>query len=538
MVFTSALFAAFLILIMGTLLLCGWASKCLEIVIYAIKNRNESDEKKSDLDRGIGRNSSDFRCSGNLTKKRLLSVKKLIENRQKNANVWILFLGSLAFYSILHPVYLLLILATITLDWAVARLMDGKTGTDLPSSIRQRKVLLGVSLIYNLGILGFFKYFVFLAKNGLKVIHKVLPEFQPILPEILLPLGISFFTFQSMSYTIDVYRRVIRAERSWVRYGFYLSFFPQLVAGPIVKAKDFLPQIGRPIAWNKIPLLAVMGWIGLGILKKAVLADRLSGISDFIFANPSAVDWAFAWMGVFAYSFQIFLDFSGYSDIAIGIALFLGYRLPVNFSMPYLSAGFSEFWRRWHISLSSWLRDYLYVSLGGNRHGAVLTYRNLFLVMLLGGLWHGASWNFVIWGIVHGILLAVERATGWDRKREEISGGRYAELLFAVRAVVFLVVSLVWVFFRSPDWNTTVLVFSKVFSMEAGVSVGHGMKNEFFLVVSTLAIGHFFGKKGFHPMNWETVEFRPVLHSLCFSVGLIVMTLLAVPGKPFIYFVF
>ncbi|MCC5815570.1 MAG: MBOAT family protein [Leptospira sp.] len=359
-------------------------------------------------------------------------------------------------------------------------------------------------------------------------------DWNPILPEIMLPIGISFFTFQSMSYTIDVYRRVIPSEKSWIHYAFYISFFPQLVAGPIVKAREFLPQIRNFWDFSKIPLFAGMSWIALGAFKKVVLADRLAVLSDNFYAYPDAYSSAVAWVSVLSYSFQIFLDFSGYSDIAIGIALLLGFKLPLNFNLPYLAYSFSEFWRRWHISLSSWLRDYLYVSLGGNRVGRFLTYRNLFLVMLLGGLWHGASWNFLIWGGMHGIFLALERFIGLSKFLEK-SG---QVLRFPFRIFVFFSVTILWVFFRSPDFQISIDILEKIFSMSPGLNLGYSLKKEFFLVCSTLAIGHFLGKKGIHPLHWEDKNYRPVLHSLAFAIVFIIITLLAVPGKPFIYFVF
>lgn len=466
-------------------------------------------------------------------------IQDFLSRGSKKIRILYLFLSSLLFYATIHPPYLILLLSTITVDWLLARAIS------VANRPRKRKIFLGLSLVYNLGILSFFKYANFIAENVLKIInnmieinilhHSLLSNFLGTgFPKILLPLGISFFTFQSMSYTIDVYRRVIEPERSWLHYGFYISFFPQLVAGPIVKAKEFLPQISRYFSWENVPLFSGLSWIVLGAFKKAVLADRLAIPVDHFFQNPTAYSSAFAWKSVFAYSFQIFLDFSGYSDIAIGLALILGFRLPVNFRLPYFAFSFSDFWRRWHISLSSWLRDYLYLSLGGNRVGEWLTYRNLFLVMLLGGLWHGANWNFMIWGGLHGFLLAWER---FSRLGEKIPNFHFlAQIPF--RISVFIIVTLLWIFFRTGDLDSSLIVFTKLFSGMPGVEMGHTSERDLFLVLSTLAIGHFLGKIGFHPSHWESISYRPVIHSLSFAIAFIIITLLAVPGKPFIYFVF
>jgi D-alanyl-lipoteichoic acid acyltransferase DltB (MBOAT superfamily) len=524
MVFTSALFSAFILIILGTIFLCKVAIICCNLIYSVIKfNRNiaqEFNEKKlRSLFRSLARDanfSQENAC--------FLSFNGL--NLGKN---FLLYIFSLIFYSILHPFYLILLLTASILDWSVGLALGNPS-----NSSSARKWILGISILYNLGVLLFFKYFLFLSENCLYLINSMGFSFSPILPEILLPLGISFFTFQSMSYTIDVYRNVLKPEQRFLHYGLYLSFFPQLVAGPIVKAKEFLPQIYKPIAWADIPLVASFGWILLGIFKKSILADRLAILSDSFFAQPDALSSAFAWLGVLSYSFQIYLDFSGYSDIAIGVALFFGFCLPINFNLPYLSASFSEFWRRWHISLSSWLRDYLYISLGGSRFGALLTYRNLFLVMLLGGLWHGASWNFLIWGGIHGVLLALERIFGWDKRVSNFSVIK--RIPFQI--FVFFIVSIVWVFFRSPDLGTAVTIVNKLFSFDLGVNPSYSMKIDFFVVCSTLILGHFCGKMGYHPSNWEGKSFRIITYSFGFSLAILLMTLLAVPGKPFIYFVF
>ena len=304
--------------------------------------------------------------------------------------------------------YLLaLIVFTILLDYYLALAIEAA-----PTAAR-RKLLLVVSLVSNLGILAVFKYADFFARDVLRL---------PVDPlALLLPAGISFHTFQSLSYTIDVYKGHIKATRSITELATFVLFFPQLVAGPIVRASELLPQLGQLPPFDHGRAADGLSRIVIGLFKKIAIADFLAtALADRVFKDPSLYSSAEVALGVYAYAFQIYLDFSAYSDIAIGSALLLGFSLPENFRTPYRSASLQEFWRRWHISLSTWLRDYLYVPLGGNRGGSLATYRNLILTMLLGGLWHGASWSFIVWGLLHGGGLAVTRAY---QRRAEASGG-------------------------------------------------------------------------------------------------------------------
>ncbi len=316
--------------------------------------------------------------------------------------------------------YLLaLIVFTIVLDYYLALAIEAAT------SQARRKLLLVVSLVSNLGILAVFKYADFFARDVLQL---------PIEPlDLILPAGISFHTFQSLSYTIDVYKGQIKATRSMTQLATYVLFFPQLVAGPIVRAADLLPQIERLPPFDHARAADGLYRIVIGLFKKIAIADFLAtALADRVFEDPALYSSAEVALGVYAYAFQIYLDFSAYSDIAIGSAQLLGFTLPENFRTPYRSASLQEFWRRWHISLSTWLRDYLYVPLGGNRGGSFATYRNLILTMLLGGLWHGASWTFIVWGLLHGGGLAVTRAY---QRRVEAGGG--AARMLATCAVVF-----------------------------------------------------------------------------------------------------
>ena len=312
----------------------------------------------------------------------------------------------------------------------------------------QRKRLVARSVSLNLGLLCYFKYTNFF---GGVVASLMSTEFTSW--EIFLPVGISFFTFQSMSYTIDIYRRQLTPLNSLLDYAFYVSFFPQLVAGPIVRARDFIPQMHQPLQVTQAMFGRGIFLIVGGLFKKCVISDYISiNFVDRIFDNPTLYSGVENLLGVYGYAMQIYCDFSGYSDMAIGIALLLGFKFNLNFNSPYQSASITEFWRRWHISLSNWLRDYLYISLGGNRHGKFRQYLNLIITMFLGGLWHGASFNFVFWGILHGCGLAAHKMwmslTG-KSKDEQSHGWRR---VFGV-IVTFHFVCLCWVFFRTADFQ-------------------------------------------------------------------------------------
>jgi alginate O-acetyltransferase complex protein AlgI len=305
-----------------------------------------------------------------------------------------------------------LIVATVVLDYWLARLIDARADAGA------RRAMLVASLVANLGILGVFKYADFVGEN-LFTLARLLGRPATWNPwHLVLPAGISFHTFQSLSYTVDVYRRRLRPTASLLEFATFVLFFPQLVAGPIVRADEFLPQIAAPPAVDEARALAGLWRIALGLAKKLWLADTLAlTLTDRVFAHPEQFSALENLLGVYGYAFQIYLDFSAYSDIAVGAAALLGFALPENFRAPYQSGDLAAFWRRWHISLSSWLRDYLYIPLGGSRDGEARTYRNLALTMLLGGLWHGAAWTFVVWGLLHGGGLAVTRAVQrrWDR---------------------------------------------------------------------------------------------------------------------------
>ncbi len=362
-----------------------------------------------------------------------------------------LFIGfSLYFYYKCSGIFLLLLVATSVVDYWLAR------GIAAAGSKAVRTTYLLLSLVSNLGVLAWFKYANFLLGSVWSPLTG--GDFHPL--DIVLPVGISFYTFQSLSYTIDVWRKEIRPLDDYWEFLFFVSFFPQLVAGPIVRAKTFLPQIAE----NHFPDPSerAEGWrrILMGLLKKAVVADYLaSNLVDRVFASPLQHTGSECLMAAYGYTLQIYCDFSGYSDMAIGIALLLGFRLPNNFDRPYVSASVTEFWRRWHISLSSWLRDYLYIPLGGNRGGSLRTYLNLGITMVLGGLWHGANWKFVLWGAMHGGALAFERALSIPKLVEK---GGIRKLLGMLLTFHFVV--LCWILFRAESMGAAQAMIGQILS--------------------------------------------------------------------------
>jgi len=370
----------------------------------------------------------------------------------------LLLLFSYVFYSAWNPPFVLLLLLSTLVDWTAARKIaraprDQKT---------KRRLYLILSLLVNLGLLAFFKYGSFLLENFTLLVSALGWQFKPAPMSIILPVGISFYTFQSLSYTLDVYRERIRPSSSFLDFSLYVSFFPQLVAGPIVRSEEFLPQCREEKTFDS----QAFGWglflLTMGLFQKTVLADlALAPVAENVFSGLVASNFLNNWTGIFAFSAQIYFDFSGYTNCALGTALCLGFRLPLNFRFPYAALGFSDFWRRWHISLSTWLRDYLYIPLGGNRVGALGAAGNVMITMLLGGLWHGASWNFVLWGGLHGMYLVLERA--WKRFVSPVFSFPRS-LSFLGAFLTFLVVSLTWVFFRSPDFSTALNILGGLFN--------------------------------------------------------------------------
>lgn len=353
-----------------------------------------------------------------------------------------LLIASFVFYGSWNPPFLLLLWFSTVLDWSLAKMIYRAEGTG------PRRVLLVVSLLANFGLLAFFKYGQFILENYAGLARFLGVDFTAPAFDIILPVGISFYTFQTLSYTLDVYMKKTVPAKSFLDYCLYIAFFPQLVAGPIVRSENFLPQCEAPRQANLVQFKRGVTLIILGLFQKIVVADFIMAPAvEKVFHPGAHPGWADAWLGTLAFTCQIFCDFSGYSTVAIGSALCLGFKLIRNFRSPYGALGFSDFWRRWHISLSTWLRDYLYIPLGGNRGGAVKVYRNIMVTMLLGGLWHGASWTFVVWGGIHGALLCFERILQPVLTR----GSRFPGAKLAGWIFTFLAVCVTWVFFRAKS---------------------------------------------------------------------------------------
>jgi D-alanyl-lipoteichoic acid acyltransferase DltB (MBOAT superfamily) len=371
----------------------------------------------------------------------VLLAHRLVPREARNG---VLLVASLVFYTLWLPAYLLLLLGDVLVNYLLLQRM---VKSERP------KLYLTLSVVFTLCVLGGFKYATMVVTTLTPLLDGLF-GFEPPLPEVFLPLGISFYSFQLLALTIDTYRGQIEPIHSFRRYLLFISFFPQLIAGPILRGHEFLPQLETGGETSFERTRRGLWLIATGLFKKVVLADFL--LSTFVndrFNEDLVGSTPFLLVGIYSFAFQIYYDFSGYTDMARGMALLMGFELPLNFSEPYLSRNPSEFWRRWHITLSRWLQDYLYIPLGGNRMGSFLTYRNLMITMLLGGLWHGASWNFVIWGGLHGLILVMHRRFG---KPPPSLDAKMGPLDYAKAALLFHVVCVIWVFFRAETFDGAV----------------------------------------------------------------------------------
>jgi D-alanyl-lipoteichoic acid acyltransferase DltB (MBOAT superfamily) len=358
---------------------------------------------------------------------------------------WLLA-ASYFFYGWWNPLYLLLVVYSTALDYAIVVFMDRS----------QRKGFwLFFSLLSNLGLLAFYKYAGFVTENLNALLTHVSSWTIPA-PDVLLPVGISFYTFQSMSYTIDFYRGEIPRERSFIRFATFVSLFPQLVAGPIERASALLPQLNKFPRITRLDISDGLSLFLVGFFKKVALADYLAAYADPIYATPERYGAGSLLLATFAFAWQIYFDFSGYTDMARGVARVMGFRLMLNFNNPYLASSLGDFWSRWHISLSSWFRDYVYIPLGGNRQGTWMMYRNIFLTMILSGIWHGAAWTFIVWGAIHALATMATRSaerSAWYRRRVP---------LFAKQLLVFGIVCFAWIFFRAASISDAWLIVRRI----------------------------------------------------------------------------
>jgi alginate O-acetyltransferase complex protein AlgI len=441
--------------------------------------------------------------------------------------LWILLLASYYFYAANNHWLILLILISTQIDYFAGRFIAASQNAQV------RKRWLIASVCCNLGILGVFKYFNFFAGSVADLAASIGLSLTWTDLHIALPVGISFYTFQSMSYTIDVYRNEIPCEKSWLRFSFYVAFFPQLIAGPIVRARDFLPQVRRQPRLDRDALESALFRIARGLIKKIVLADFLALYADAVFSAPESAGFVNAWIGVYAFSFQIYFDFSGYSDIAIGSSRLIGYELPENFMRPYATRGMAEFWRRWHISLSSWLRDYLYISLGGNRMKTRAgVYRNIFLTMLLGGLWHGAAFTFVFWGALHGLLLIGERALGMRMETKEHTGWRGVLRRF----LFFHLITFTWIPFRGESAAQMAGVLKALIPSAGTITITAGMAAAL-LIIAGGWLMQLLGEYT-RPGRLFRALPLPVRGLACAAVALLILVFNAGGPAPFIYFQF
>lgn len=439
-----------------------------------------------------------------------------------------LLLASYVFYGLWNPPLVVLLWISTMVDWTA-----GNKLAVLEDQSR-RKFWLLLSMVVNLGLLGFFKYGNFILENFTLLVNGLGFEYQPREMDILLPMGISFYTFQTMSYTIDMYYKRAQKARTFLDFALYVTFFPQLVAGPIVRAQKLLTQFYEEhradmqhFAWGAFLLT-------LGLFEKMVFADTLlSDAADSVFGSDKELHFLDSWTGTLAFSGQIFFDFAGYSTCAIGIAMMLGFTLPDNFLYPYGAIGFSDFWRRWHISLSTWLRDYLYIPLGGNRYGITRMYVALMLTMLLGGLWHGAAWTFVIWGFLHGLYLVVEKALkNWHFVKWNLLTG----LLMAF--LTYTLVNITWVFFRAEDFETAWrMIRSMFFLFPEGSKVLEWEEVIKVLGFSLLLfLSHYYMRH--HTVRSLTASIPVWLFGVIWGVMIFIILLAQGAGEQFIYFQF
>lgn len=454
----------------------------------------------------------------------LLVGYQLLQGKQRLKIVYLLCY-SVYFYYKSSGLFVILLMLTAATDFMLAYAIHRSQ-----AQVAKRFYLL-LSVLSNLAILAYFKYGNFLVQNFGWLSGRQFPHY-----DITLPVGVSFFTFQALSYTIDVFRGQLKPIDDFSDFAFFVTFFPQLVAGPIVRASDFLPQIPREQAVTKDMVSRGLYLVVIGLLKKAVVADYLSvNFVDRVFDNPGLYTGAENLLATYAYAMQIFCDFSGYSDIAIGVALFLGFELCVNFDSPYKAHSLTDFWHRWHISLSTWLRDYLYIPLGGNRKGKARSYINQAITMLLGGLWHGADWKFVIWGALHGLGLGAEKALGLTARPKN-------PWLALLRGFfTFQFVCLAWVFFRASSFFQALKVLGRIFS-SFQVRLIPKTISSYSLVFILLALAyalHLLPKKAQEGVKKAIISSPLPLQAayLCLSIWLVIQFKSA-EVQPFIYFQF
>ncbi|WP_333879042.1 MBOAT family O-acyltransferase [Flavobacterium sp.] len=440
----------------------------------------------------------------------------------------ILLLASYVFYGLWNPPLVILLWISTVIDWI--------TGKALATEENKRKRLLWLllSMVVNLGFLFFFKYGNFLLENFTVLVNALGMDYHPLPMDIILPMGISFYTFQTMSYTIDMYWRKTERVKTFLDFALYVTFFPQLVAGPIVRAGDLVTQFYEEKRATTNQFIWGLFLLTMGLFQKVVLADTLlSKTSDTVFNSDKVLNTWDAWTGTLAFSGQIFFDFAGYSTCAIGLALMLGFHLTDNFRYPYAAIGFSDLWRRWHISLSTWLRDYLYIPLGGNRKGVVRMYVALMLTMLLGGLWHGAAWTFVVWGALHGFFLVMERLL---KNVIRIKINFWNGIVLAL--ATYTCVNFTWVFFRARKFETAQnIIESMLFMHTDGAKVVDAFSIiKVFTLIALTFICHWMMRNT--SLEAAAQKRSPIVLGMVWAIMLFFIAIAQGNGEQFIYFQF
>lgn len=448
-----------------------------------------------------------------------------------------LLIASCVFYMFFIPVYILILFGTIVIDYAVGILLENAKQS-------RKKTYLILSLIANIGILAVFKYYNFFIENVNELLTSINYTVQP-LPylNIILPIGLSFHTFQAMSYTIEVYRGNQKAERHFGIYALYVMFYPQLVAGPIERPQNMLHQFHEKHTFNSNELLAGLRLMLWGFFKKLVIADRLSIYVDAVYENPEAYHYGNIILALFFFAIQIYCDFSGYSDIAIGSARTMGFKLMTNFNKPYFSKNIKEFWSRWHISLSTWFKDYVYIPLGGNKVAKSRLYFNIAVVFILSGFWHGASWAFIIWGMLHALFNIVYMAS---EKKTLFAGEAIYFKNFLAGAFTFLLVTLAWVFFRAENMHIAMGIYKGVFTLATNTPfsvliIGPDLIEfgTMSIGISFIAIAVLFSVEKIFSVDFHELDERPVA-DMFFSTTIITLLILfgVFHNASFIYFQF
>ena len=457
-----------------------------------------------------------------------LLVLLFVVLRRKRVKKNVLLAASIFFYAYWDIRFVPLLLGIGVFNYIIGHIVADDSDRN-----KNKKVALVIGITVNLLVLAYFKYTNFFIENANRIFSDL--GFNSSTLNIILPLGISFFIFELISYLADVYTHKIKHTDSFVDFLTFVFFFPRLASGPIIRPADFLPQLKREIVIKKHNVVEGIQLFIMGLFKKLVLADRVAACADTVFLSPQLFDSPTIWCGVIAYSIQIYCDFSGYSDMALGVAKIMGFDLPRNFNMPYISLNITEFWRRWHISLSTWLRDYLYITLGGNRKGKIMQNVNLVTTMLLGGLWHGANWTFIVWGGLHGVGLIVQKTFNKWHKSKRIHINHYVSGSLSW-LLTYIFVCVCWVFFRARTFTDAFIVISKMFIPSDGIN---WIFSPLFFLVLPIVIGATVIKCVSKKEGYLTFNLSQPLPAFGFVFAIMAIIFFAANNtSPFIYFQF